>query len=149
MVSGIISSSSFSTASISEMMQQVCDKIDTNSDGSIDETEMSSLIKLATSSLVDAIFSKQDAGPEIGQESLISLIESNSGLAKLGQEIKGGDDLSAASGTLQPIEKVFDTFDTNDIGGFSQIWLSGILEALLKGLATASGASSESTSIRA
>ena len=85
MVSGI---NSFSTASLSEMRQKMFNKIDTNSDGSIDKTEMSALLQQNTSqdtsSLVDKIFSTQDTD----QNGLISLIESSSAMEKLGQEMK-------------------------------------------------------------
>jgi Ca2+-binding EF-hand superfamily protein len=122
MVSGISSPSSFSSISSSEMMQKIINTIDTNSDGSIDESEMSTLIKEATSSLLDLIFRKQD----IDEDSASSLIESNSDLAKLGQEMKNGDDISALSGTLLYSEKVFDTADTNQDGVVSKDELSAV-----------------------
>jgi Ca2+-binding EF-hand superfamily protein len=127
MVSGISSSSSFSTASISEMRQKMFNKIDTNSDGSIDKTEMSAFLQQNTtqntSSLVDEIFSKQDTD----QNGLISLIESNSGMEKLGQEMKKGGGISAVSGMPPSPEKVFDMADTNKDGFVSKDELSAVM----------------------
>jgi Ca2+-binding EF-hand superfamily protein len=122
MVSGISSPNSFSSTSSSEMMQQIFNTIDTNSDGSIDESEMSMLIKEAASGLIDIIFSKQD----INEDNTASLIESNSDLAKLGQEMKNYDEISALSGTLLNAEKVFDSSDTNKDGVVSKDELSAV-----------------------
>jgi Ca2+-binding EF-hand superfamily protein len=127
MVSGISSSSSFSTASLSEMRQKMFNKIDTNSDGSIDKTEMSALLQQSTtqntSGLVDEIFSKQDTD----QNGLISLIESNSAMEKLGQEMKKGGGISATSGMPPSPDKVFDTADTNKDGFVSKDELAAVM----------------------
>lgn len=127
MVSGISSSSSFSTASLSEMRQKMFNKIDTNSDGSIDKAEMSSFLQQSTtqntSSLVDKIFSKQDTD----QNGLISQIESNSAMEKLGQEMKEGGGISAMSGMPPSPDKVFDTADTNKDGFVSKDELAAVM----------------------
>ena len=122
MVSGI---SSYSTASISEMRQQLFSQIDTNSDGSIDKTEMATLIQQNTNTLVDSLFGKLDTDVD----GLISLIQSNSDLAKLGQQMKHGGDMSAASGTQPPPppEKVFDMADTNEDGVVSKEELAAVM----------------------
>ena len=124
MVSGI---SSYSTASISEMRQQLLSQIDTNSDGSIDKTEMATLIQQNTNTLVDSLFGKLDTDVD----GLISLIQSNSDLAKLGQQMKHGGDMSAASGTQPPPppEKVFDMADTNEDGVVSKEELAAVMGA--------------------
>jgi Ca2+-binding EF-hand superfamily protein len=127
MVSGISSSSSFSTASLSEMRQKMFNKIDTNGDGSIDKTEMSALLQQNTSqdtsSLVDKIFSTQDTD----QNGLISLIESNSTMEKLGQEMKQGGGISAVSGMPPSPDKVFDTADTDKDGFVSKDELAAVM----------------------
>ncbi|MBA4397541.1 MAG: hypothetical protein C0394_09200 [Syntrophus sp. (in: bacteria)] len=127
MVSGISSSSSFSTASLSEMRQKMFNKIDTNGDGSIDKTEMSALLQQNTSqdtsSLVDKIFSKQDTD----QNGLISLIESNSAMEKLAQEMKQGGGISAVSGMPPSPNKVFDTADTDKDGFVSKDELAAVM----------------------
>jgi hypothetical protein len=112
MVSGI---SSCSTASLSEMRQKMLSQIDTNGDGSIDKTEMTAMLQQNAATLVDSIFGKLDTD----QNGLISQIEAGSGLAKLGQEMKDGGGVSAASGRPHhppPPEKVFDAGDTNKDG---------------------------------
>jgi Ca2+-binding EF-hand superfamily protein len=101
------------------MWQKMFNKIDTNGDGSIDKAEMSTLVQQNTSSLVDEIFSKQDTD----QNGLISLIESNSALEKLGQEMKNSSGISVASGSSHhppPPERVFDAADTNKDGVVSK-----------------------------
>ncbi len=74
MVSGISSSSS----SINELRQQMFSRIDTNEDGSIDKSEMTSFVGEDSSTLVDEIFSSLDTN----QDDLISMLESDSGLAR-------------------------------------------------------------------
>jgi Ca2+-binding EF-hand superfamily protein len=122
MVSGI---SSCNVASLSEMRQKMFSKIDTNGDGSIDKNEMATLIQQNTSSLVDDMFSKMDTD----KDNLISQIESNSGLAKLGQEMKkSGAGMSGMSGPPPPPpEQVFDTADTNKDGVVSKDELSAVM----------------------
>jgi Ca2+-binding EF-hand superfamily protein len=127
MVSRISSSDSFSTASLSEMRQKMFNKIDTNGDGSIDKTEMSALLQQNTSqdtsSLIDKIFSTQDTD----QNGLISLIESNSTMEKLGQEMKQGGGISAVSGMPPSPDKVFDTADTDKDGFVSKDELAAVM----------------------
>jgi Ca2+-binding EF-hand superfamily protein len=205
MISGI---SSLNTASLTETGKQLFNKIDANSDGSIDKSEMAALLEENTSSLVSSIFGSQDTN----QDSLISQIEFDSGMAKLGQQMKQGNGMSGISGMSAPPapEKVFDTADTNKDGvvskdelaavmgqgggniddlfsqvdtdgdgsitraedksfrekmanqvqqdntsgtdttaGFGQDWQSKMLSALLQGLATTTGSSSDSTSLYA
>ena len=124
MVSAI---SGFSSASLSEMWQKMFNKIDTNGDGSIDKTEMSTFIqqntKQNTSSLVDEIFSKLDTN----QDGLIGQIESDAVLAKLGNEMKNGGGPAAMSGMPPPPEKVFDTADTNKDGVVSKAELAAVM----------------------
>jgi Ca2+-binding EF-hand superfamily protein len=122
MVSGISSSSA---ASILEMWQNMLNKADTNSDGSVDETELTTVLQQNTSSAVSDIFSQLDTN----QDNLISQIESNSGLAKLEQEMKnGGAGMSAVGGQPPPPpEKVFDTADTNEDGVVSKDELSAVM----------------------
>ena len=123
MVSGI---SNCSTASLSEMRQKMFSQIDTNGDGSIDKSEMTALIQQNTATLVNDIFGKIDTD----QNGLISLIESNSGLAKLGQDMKNGGGVSAALGRPHhppPPEKVFDTADTNKDGVVSKEELAAVM----------------------
>ena len=101
-------------------------KIDTNSDGSIDKTELSALIQEHSqdaSSLVDKIFSDQDTN----QDGLISQVESDSSLAKLGQEMTSGSGMSAMSGMPPSPEKIFDTADTNKDGFVSKDELSAVM----------------------
>jgi Ca2+-binding EF-hand superfamily protein len=122
MISGISSS----TASLSEMRQKMFNQIDTSGDGSIDKNEMAALIEQNTSTLVEDLFSKVDTD----QDGLISQIESDSGLAKMGQQMKhGGAGMPAVSGTQPPPppEKVFDTADVNEDGVVSKEELSAVI----------------------
>jgi Ca2+-binding EF-hand superfamily protein len=122
MISGISSSTA---ASLSEMRQAMFNKIDTSGDGSIDKDEMAALIHQNTSTLVDGLFGNLDAD----QDGLISQIESDSGLAKLGQQMKhSGVGMSAVSGTQPPPpEKVFDTADVNEDGVVSKEELAAVI----------------------
>jgi Ca2+-binding EF-hand superfamily protein len=122
MISGISSSTA---ASLSEMRQAMFNKIDTSGDGSIDKDEMTALIQQNTSTLVDGLFGNLDAD----QDGLISQIESDSGLAKLGQQMKhSGAGMSAVSGTQPPPpEKVFDTADVNEDGVVSKEELAAVV----------------------
>jgi Ca2+-binding EF-hand superfamily protein len=120
MVSGISSSS---TASLSEMRQKMLSQIDTNGDGSIDKSEMTTFVQQNTSSIFDELFNNLDTD----KDNLISQIESNSGLAKLGQEMKNrGAGMPGVSGPPPP-EKVFDTADTNEDGMVSKDELSAVM----------------------
>jgi Ca2+-binding EF-hand superfamily protein len=128
MVSGISSSSNFSTAALSQMWQKMFNKIDTKGDGSIDKTELSAFLQQTTaqdtSSFVDEIFSKLDTN----QDDLISQIESNSVLAKLEHEKKSsGTDMAAMSGMPPAPEKVFDVADTNKDGVVSKDELAAVM----------------------
>ncbi|MDQ5986829.1 MAG: hypothetical protein CSYNP_02562 [Syntrophus sp. SKADARSKE-3] len=123
MVSGISSSSN---VSLSEMRQKMFNRIDTNGDGSIDKTELTTAMPKNASSLVDEIFSKVDSN----QDSMFSQLESSSALAKLGQEMKsGGAGMSGIQGANlpPPPEKVFDTADTNKDGEVTKDELSAVL----------------------
>ena len=123
MVSGVSSFSSNTAASLAEMRQKMFKSVDTNSDGSIDKTEMSALFQQDSSSIVDSLFSGLDAN----QDDLISMIESDAGLAKLGQSIKSsGDGMAGASG-MPPPDKVFDTADTNQDGYVSKDELAAVM----------------------
>ena len=121
MISGISSSS---TTSLAELRQQMFNKIDSNGDGSIDKSEMTALIEQNSSTLVSSIFGSQDTN----QDSLISQIEFDSGMAKLGQEMKGGKGAHGAQGTPPPPpEKVFDTADTNKDGVVTREELAAVI----------------------
>jgi Ca2+-binding EF-hand superfamily protein len=122
MVSGV---SSFSTASLSEMRQKMLNQIDTNGDGSIDKSEMTTFVQKNTSSIADELFNNLDTD----KDNLISQIESKSGLAKLGQEMKkGGAGMSGVSGPPPPPpDKVFETADTNEDGMVSKDELSAVM----------------------
>jgi Ca2+-binding EF-hand superfamily protein len=123
MVSGVSSFSSSAAASLAEMRQKMFQSIDTNTDGSIDKTEMAALFQQDTSSTVDSLFSSLDTN----QDDLISMIESDAGLAKLGQQIKnGGEGMAGASGMVPP-EKVFDTADTNKDGSVTKEELAAVI----------------------
>jgi Ca2+-binding EF-hand superfamily protein len=123
MISGISSSSA---ASLAEMRQAMFNKIDTSGDGSIDKNEITALIEQNTSTLVEGLFTNLDSD----QNGLISQIESDSGLAKLGQQMKhGSNGQSAVSGTPPPPppEKVFDTADVNEDGVVSKEELASVM----------------------
>ncbi|MCE5262385.1 MAG: EF-hand domain-containing protein [Deltaproteobacteria bacterium] len=128
MVSGISSSSTFNAAALSEMWQKMFNKIDTKGDGSIDKTEMTTFLQQNNtqdiSSFVDEVFSNLDTN----QDDLISQIESNSVLAKLEHEKKGGGTHMAAMSGMPPApEKVFDTADTNKDGVVSKDELAAVI----------------------
>ena len=110
--------------------------------------------------IVNGIFDNFDTD----QDGILNQIESDSGLAKLGQEMKNIGGILAASGSpLQspPPEKVFEKADTNkdgvvkenansgtdDISGIGQNWKSEMFNALLKILSTTTGSTVESTSL--
>ena len=123
MVSGVSSFSSSTAASLAEMRQKMFKSVDTNSDGSIDKTEMSALFQQNTSSIVDSLFTGLDAN----QDDLISMIESDAGLAKLGQSIKNsGDGMAGASG-MPPPDKVFDAADADGDGSVTKKELASVI----------------------
>ncbi len=112
MISGL---SSMSSASITEMRQQMFNQIDTNQDGSIDKSEIASLIQESSSKLVNSFFSNLDGD----QDDLVSAIEFESGMAKLEQQMKQAGGAAGASGmsaSPPPPDKVFDAADTNKDG---------------------------------
>jgi Ca2+-binding EF-hand superfamily protein len=123
MVSGVSSFSSNAAASLAEMRQKMFKSVDTNSDGSIDKTEMSTLFQQSTSSLVDSLFGSLDAN----QDDLISMIESDSGLAKLGHSIKNSGDGMAGPAGMPPPDKVFDTADADGDGSMTKEELAAVI----------------------
>jgi Ca2+-binding EF-hand superfamily protein len=99
-------------------------QIDSNGDGSIDKSELSALSGQKASSLVDEIFGKMDTD----QDSLVSMIEFDSSLAKLEQQMKnGGSGMSGMSGMPPPPDKVFDTADANGDGSVTRDELTAVL----------------------
>ena len=124
MVSGISGFGSCNAASLSAMRQKMFNQIDSNGDGSIDKSELSALSGQKASSLVDEIFGKMDTD----QDSLVSMIEFDSSLAKLEQQMKnGGSGMSGMSGMPPPPDKVFDTADANGDGSVTQDELTAVL----------------------
>jgi Ca2+-binding EF-hand superfamily protein len=123
MVSGVSSFSSSTAASLAEMRQKMFKSVDTNSDGSIDKTEMSALFQKNSSSIVDSLFSGLDAN----QDDLISMIESDAGLAKLGQSIKNSGDGMAGPAGMPPPDKVFDTADVDGDGSVTKAELATVI----------------------
>lgn len=127
MVSGISGFGSFSTASLSEMREKMFNQIDTSGDGSIDKSEFAALAQQNSSSLVDELFSNMDTD----QDSLVSMIEFDSTLAKLEQQMKIGDSgMQAMSGMPPPPpppDEIFDAADTNGDGTVSQEELTAVL----------------------
>ncbi len=123
MVSGI---SNFSTASLSEISKQILSKVDTNGDGAIGKTEIVDLIQQNMDTIVNGIFGNFDTD----QDGIINRIESDSGMAKLGQEMKNIGGVLAASGSPNPapLEKVFDTADTNKDGVVSKEELVALMQ---------------------
>ena len=116
MVSGISSSGS---SSMYELRQQMFSRIDTNEDGSIDKSEMTSFVGEDSSTLVDELFSSRDTN----QDGLISMLESDSGLAKMDQQMKGG----GMSAPPPPPDQVFDTADADGDGYVTEDELSAVL----------------------
>jgi len=127
MVSGISGFGSFSTASLSEMRQKMFNQIDTGGDGSIDKSEFAALAGENGSSLVDELFSNMDTD----QDSLISMIEFDSTLAKLEQQMKKGNSgmqaMSAMPPPPPPPDQVFDAADANEDGTVSEDELTAVL----------------------
>ncbi|MDP1991690.1 MAG: EF-hand domain-containing protein [Syntrophales bacterium] len=123
MVSGI---SNYSTASLSDIGKQIFSKVDTNGDGAIAKTEIVDLIQQNMDTIVNGIFGNFDTD----QDGIISQIESDSGIAKLGQEMKNIGGILAASGSPNsaPPEKVFDTADTNKDGVVSKEELAALAQ---------------------
>lgn len=123
MVSGVSSFSSSTAASLAEMRQKMFNSVDTNSDGSIDKTEMSALFQQDTTSIVDSLFSGLDAN----QDDLISMIESDAGLAKLGKSIKNSGDGMKGMAGMPPPDKVFDTADVDGDGSMTKEELAAVI----------------------
>ena len=127
MVSGISGFGSFSTASLSEMRQNMFNQIDTGGDGSIDKSEFAALAQQNSSSLVDELFSNMDTD----QDSLVSMIEFDSTLAKLEQQMKKGNSgmqsMSAMPPPPPPPDQVFDAADANEDGTVSEDELTAVL----------------------
>jgi Ca2+-binding EF-hand superfamily protein len=125
MVNGISGFGSFSTASLSEMRERMFNQIDTSGDGSIDKSEFAALAQQNSSSLVDELFSNMDTD----QDSLVSMIEFDSTLAKLEQQMKKGDSgMQAMSGMPPPPpDQIFDAADANEDGTVSEDELTAVL----------------------
>ncbi|MFA5181745.1 MAG: EF-hand domain-containing protein [Syntrophales bacterium] len=123
MVSGVSSFSSNAAASLAEMRQKLFKSVDTNTDGSIDKTEISALLEQSTTSIVDSLFTGLDAN----QDDLISMIEADAGLAKLGQQIKNSGAGMAGGAGMPPPDKVFDTADTDGDGSVTKEELAAVI----------------------
>jgi len=101
-------------------------QIDTNQDGSIDKSEIASLIQENSSNLVNSFFSNMDSN----QDELVSAIEFKSGMAKLEQQLKQAGGAAGASGMSAPPpppDKVFDTADTNKDGIVTKDELAAVI----------------------
>jgi hypothetical protein len=95
MINGLGSVSFAVLPELTGVRQQIFNLIDTTGDGSIDKNEVINLLGPNTSPLVDGLFGYVDSN----QDSLISLMEASSGLARLGQQMSQESDLLIASDT--------------------------------------------------
>lgn len=111
MINGVSSGSTTPRPELTGVRQQIFNLIDTSGDGSVDKNELVALLGENTSPLVEGLFGIVDTD----QNDLISQIEVDSGLAKLGQQMKQDSGMSAASGTQppQPPENRIDATDVN------------------------------------
>jgi Ca2+-binding EF-hand superfamily protein len=98
MINGVSSSSTAPRPELSGVRQQIFNLIDTSGDGSVDKNELVSLLGGNTSPLVESLFGIVDTD----KNDLISQLEVDSGLAKLGQEMKQDRGVADASGAQSP-----------------------------------------------
>ena len=125
MVSSIGGSGQFDASAISQMRQNFFNKIDQNSDGSINKTEFADSLKKMKGVNVDDIFSKIDTN----SDNSISKDELNAAMDKMDEQMKknpppspppmggsGTDNTTSASSDETKSNKIFDSLDTNKDG---------------------------------
>jgi Ca2+-binding EF-hand superfamily protein len=111
MINGVSSGSAAPRPELSGVRQQIFNLIDTNGSGSVDKNELVSLLGGNTSTLVESLFGIVDTD----NNNLISQLEVDSGLAKLGQQMKQDSGVADASGAQPPLppNKVSDATTVN------------------------------------
>ena len=124
MVSSIGGSGQFDASAISQMRQNFFNKIDQNSDGSINKTEFADSLKKMKGVNVDDIFSKIDTN----SDNSISKDELNAAMDKMDEQMKknppppppmggsGTDNTTSATSDETKSNKIFDSLDTNKDG---------------------------------
>jgi Ca2+-binding EF-hand superfamily protein len=120
MINGIGSVFSAALPEMTGVRQQIFNLIDTSGDGSIDKGEVTNLLGPGTSPLVDSLFGYVDSN----QDSLISLMEASSGLARLGQQMSGESDTLIPSDTKSP-QAVFEAADLGHDKRITSIYSDG------------------------
>ncbi len=111
MINGVSSGSAAPRPELSGVRQQIFNLIDTSGNGSVDKNELVSLLGGNTSTLVESLFGIVDTD----KNDLISQLEVDSGLAKLGQQMKQDRGVADASGAQPPLppKEVSDTAAVN------------------------------------
>jgi Ca2+-binding EF-hand superfamily protein len=124
MVSSIGGSGQFDASAISQMRQNFFNKIDQNSDGSINKTEFADSLEGMEGVNADDIFSKLDTN----SDNSISKDELNAAMDKMDEQMKknppppppmggsGTDNKTSASSDETKSNKIFDSLDTNKDG---------------------------------
>ena len=129
MVSSIGGSGQFDASAISQMRQNFFNKIDQNSDGSINKTEFADSLKAMKGVNADDTFSKLDTN----SDNSISKDELNAAMDKMDEQLKknppppppppmggsGKGNTASASSDETKSNKIFDSLDTNKDGYIS------------------------------
>ena len=128
MVSSIGSSTGgLNAAALKKMQEEMFKAVDSNSDNKIDKTEMSAYQQTQQANggqggpSVDDIFKNLDAD----NDSAISRLESDAGIAKLAQQMQSGKTASGPSSELK--SKVFNSADQNGDGSISKDELTTLM----------------------
>jgi Ca2+-binding EF-hand superfamily protein len=126
MVSNVSNSSYDRTAMTSQMAQKMFKKIDSNSDGGIDKTELEAIAGSSSTTDISKLFSKMDAN----SDGKIDQSENESALQKLAQKMESAfSRMNGAGGMQKPppdASTMFSKLDTDSSGGISEDEFSSI-----------------------
>lgn len=130
MIGGIGSFGSCDSASIARMRQNFFSKLDTDSSGSIDKTEIGAMVKEGGAS-ADEIFGNMDTD----EDGLVSQAEFEADTAKFEEQMRtafmsgaGGSQRTSSSVIGQNLDSLFNAIDTSGDGSIDETELLSILD---------------------
>jgi len=120
------------TAITSQMAQKMFKKLDTDSSGGIDETELAAISGSSGTSDISKIFSKMDTNGD----GSIDESENESALQKLSEKMEAAFSKMGSSGKMEPpsgpppsADEMFSSIDTDGSGGISEEEFSQISQS--------------------